>query len=331
MILLAALAATAAPEEPACTARTAVPVTVAEIGERLDDYLGRCVTVSGPATNVALFSSVEGLYRSQRVTAEGDPDPGEARRHRLGLFSRDNAIRRLKFDRMPWMTVTGTVDSCERKHDRAVAAARERGEIAVIVGAGYCHRDGGAVVDAIAFSVDRMRKVRRLTGEAARETMGNLVQAPDDWPHLPALRGAAEEFLSALGRGDKAALAEMYDLSMNDARDSAFLDGLVAGTGSAFAEVRKDRSLPMTFFIARSDLNRARAGRLPGEPKGTLCFARAHGRPIAWPISLHDADHDRARPYACTSIIWRDWKKSKVGLDNWPNRGGWLAEPDPFT
>ncbi len=330
MILLAALALTASPEEAACTARTATPTTVAEIGERLDRYLGHCVTVSGPATSFELFSSVEGIYRSRLVTAEGDADAGEARRHRLGLFSKDKFLRGLKLDEAPWMTVTGIVDSCERKRDRAVAAARAAGEFAVIMGAGYCHHHGGAVVNAVTFSIDRSRVARRLTGEAARREVGDLVQAPDDWPHLATLRLAGEEFRTALERGDKAALAEMYDISGKNARDSDFLESLVAGPESAFAEVRRDRSLPMTVFVRRSDFNRARAGRPLEELYGTICFARAHGRPIAWPISAHDADYDPARPYACTSVIRRDWKKRGVGLDTWLSHDGWLAEPARF-
>ncbi|MGZ8285897.1 MAG: hypothetical protein ACXW27_11615 [Allosphingosinicella sp.] len=332
MILLASALALTPPEEVPCTALAATPATVADIGERLEYYLGRCVTVSGPATSLALFSSVEGIYRSQRLTAEGNPDPGEARRHRLGLFSRNNAIRGLRLDRVPWMTVTGRVDSCERKRDRAVAAARAAGEVAVFVGAGYCHYYTGAVVNAVAFSVDRSKAERRITGEAARSEFGDLVSAPDDWPHLAALRRTGEDFRMALARGDKAALAQMHDeTAKSDGQYSALVESLAAAGASPFAELRRDPSLPMAVFIRRSDLERARAGRPPEEPFGTICFARRRAASTAWPISANDADNDPARSYACTSVVWRDWTARRIGLDTRRSRGGWLAEPVPFN
>lgn len=328
MILLAALALATPSDGAACTAETAAPTTVADIGERLDQYLGRCVTVSGPASSLALFSSVEGIYRSQRLTADGNPDPAEARRNRLGLFSRNNAIRGLKLGNVPWMTVTGVVDSCERKRDRAVAAAAAAGEIAVFVGAGYCHYYSGAVVNAVAYSIDHSKAALRLTGEAARSELGDLVPAPDDWPHLAALRRVSDEFRIALARGDKAALAGMHDETAKpDGQHSTLVESLVAGIGSPFAEVRRDPSLPTAVFIRRGDLERARAGRPPEEPFGTICFARRHASSTAWPISANDADNDPARPYACTSVVWRDWAKRKIGLDTRLSRGGWLAEP----
>lgn len=332
MILTAVvLALTTPPEEVSCTASTATPVAVTDIGERLEYYLGRCVTVSGPATSLALFSSVEGIYRSQRLTAEGNSDPGEARRHRLGLSSRNNAIRSLKLGKVPWMTVTGIVDSCERKRDRAVEAARAAGEVAVIVGAGYCHYYGGAVVNAVAFSIDRSKAAQRLTGEAARREVGDLVPAPDDWPQLAALRRTGEEFRLALGRGDKRALAEMHDMSAKPGgQDSVFIENLVSGAESPFAEVRRDPSLPMALFVRRGELERARSGRLPEWHFGTVCFARRADRSIDWPISANNADNDPARPYACASVVQRDWAVRKIGVDTPASRGGWLAEPDRF-
>jgi hypothetical protein len=326
MILLTAALALAAPTSAGpCTARTAVRTTVTEIGENPGDYLDRCVTVSGPASSIALFSGVEGIYRSQRLASDGNPDPREARRHRLGLYSEDNEIRRMKPANLPWLTVTGTVDSCERKQKRAEAAA---GRDSIIMMSGYCHYYGGAVIDAVGFSLDRAKTPRRLTGERARRRVGDLVSAPADWPHLAAMRRLGEEFRAALRSGDKEALARLHDLdSKPEGQNAPFLDDLVAGAVSPFAEIRRDPTLPMAIFVRRSDLDRARAGRPPEEPFGTICFGRSGDRPVAWPIAANDADNDPARPYACTSIAWRDWASRKIGLDTRVSRGGWLAEP----
>jgi hypothetical protein len=322
---LAALALAAPAAGTPCAPDDSIRTTVTDIGDNLDDYLGRCVTVSGPASSIALFSGVEGIYRSQRLAADGNPDPREARRHRLGLYSGDNEIHRMKPANLPWLTVTGTVDSCERKQKRAEAAA---GRDSIIMMSGYCHYYGGAVIDAVDFSLDRSKTPRRLTGESARRRVGDLVSAPADWPHLEAMRRLGEEFRTALRSGDKEALARLHDMdSKPEGQDSPYLDTLVAGAASPFAEIRRDPALPMAIFVRRSDLDRARAGRPPEEPFGAICFGRSGDRPVAWPISANDADNDPARPYACTSIAWRDWAKRRIGLYTRLSRGGWLAEP----
>ena len=318
ILLAAALALTEPPEEVPCTARTATRTTVTDIGEKLDRYLGGCVTVSGPASSIALFSSVEGLYRSQRLSADGNPDPGEVRRHRLGLYSEEGAIRRMRRANLPWLTVTGTVDSCERKQEHATSRA---GKDSIVMMAGYCHYYGGAVIDVVTFGVNLSRTPRRLTGEDARRRLGNLVPAPSDWPHLAALRRTGEDFRAAVRNSDKAALARMHDMSESE----ALLDMLVGRADSPFAELRQDPSLPMAVFVRRHELERFKARRPPEEPFGTICFGRR--RDVAWPIADNDADNDPARPYACTSVVWRDWAKRKIGLDTRLSRGGWLAEP----
>lgn len=324
ILLTAALALAAPPTAEPCTARTAVRTNVTAIGENLDRYLGRCVTVSGPATSVALFSDVDGLYRAQRLTVDGNPDPGEARRHRLGLYSKDDAVRRLRPANLSWLTVTGRVDSCERKKARAVARA---GKDSIIMMGGYCHYYGGAVIDAVESSIERARTPRRLTGERARRRVGDLVMAPDDWPHLAALRRTGEEFRAALRGGDKAALARMHDMADKPGEhDKKLLESLVGGAFSPFAEPRLDPSLPMAVFVRRHEVERARAGRPQEGPFGTICFARVRSRSVAWPLSANDADNDPARPYACTSVVWRDWAQRKIGLDTAVSRGGWLAE-----
>lgn len=323
---LAAIALAATASGAQCTPDNSIRTTVTAIGEDLDRYLGRCVTVSGPASSNAIFSGVEGLYRSQRLRADGTADPRELRRHRLGLYSENDAIRSRRSS-LPWLTVTGMVDSCERRKARALArAVAEGGKDSVVIMSGDCI--GEAVIDAAAFSVDRSRKPRRLTGERARLAVGDLVLAPNDWPHLAALRAVGEEFRAALRSGDRPALARLNDIGVKPGgHDQSLLDSLTQSSRSAFAEPRRDPSLPMAVFIRRHKLEGASAGMPPGEPSGTICFGRRGGRPVAWPISALDADNDPSRPYACTDIVWRDWAKRKIGLDTRLSRGGWLAEP----
>lgn len=325
IFLTAALALVTPHANKPCTVETAVRTTVTAIGENLDRYLDRCVTVSGPASSIALFSSVEGVYRAQRRAIDGRGDPKEGRQHRLGLYSDDDVLRKSNLSNLTWLTVTGRVDSCERKRERALA---EAGEDIVVMMLGYCHSLGGAVIDAVGFSVDPGRTPQRLVGEPARSRVGDLVQAPDDWLQLSALRRLAADFRAALRKGDRRALAEMHDIGADpDARERALLEFLIDRPDSPFAQVRRNRAVPMAIFIRRSEIERARA-RLPVEaPFGTICLGRRGDRRRAWPISADDADNDPERPYACTDVGWPDDGRGTLRLYTRLDRAGGLAEP----
>lgn len=329
MIGLAAslLALSALAESPACTPANAQRATVTEIGENSERLLGRCVTVTGPANGIALFSGVEGIYRTSRYGASGNPDPDELRRHRLGIYARDNALRSLAVHTPGalWVTATGRVSTCKREYDAATAAA---GKDAIIMMAGYCHYYSGAVLTDVTFTVDRSRRPYRLTGERARARVGDLVPTPADWPHLQALRNSAEMFRSAVLRRDEAALAEMHGMDKErNEHDTALLKAILDEPGSPFERLRSVAPPQTQIFVSVADILRARQGHPPEHPSGTVCYCRGLNCKGLWPISSIDADNARDRPYVCIRLIWTEWAKRKIAAQTPLARAAWLAEP----
>src|SRR6185436_4112182 len=111
----------------ACTAATAVRAAVTEITRRPDRFMGRCVTVTGPASGTTIYSGVDAIYLGQIPGVVSGP---AATRGLIGLYSEGHRLRtELAPERgLAHLVVTGTVDSCERMRDRLRAEVeRERG------------------------------------------------------------------------------------------------------------------------------------------------------------------------------------------------------------
>lgn len=326
--LLAALFFAGDVKPKPCTAATATKTTVEAIGADANGMTGHCVTVSGPVSSIAMFSGVPGIYQTARQGLNGNPDRTVTRRHRIGLYSKGNAIRGLKptgASGLPHLTVTGIVDTCEAKSERIEAAA---GPYDVVMMGGYCHYHGGAVIDAVHFTVDPVRRYARLTGERARKLHGNVVEAPADWPHLAKLRTLGNQFRSALRLGDRNRLATLHDFKDSlDEHENNGMQLLMNWTNSPFAEVRNDAALPMAIFVDRLDVERRATGTAPPFLDGTICFCRTHNCAGSWPIARNDADNHTDRPYACTRIEDQDWPGGKPFLTTPVGSGVWLAEP----
>ena len=191
--LIAIAAAQSPPPVPACTSDIATPATVTEIARRSANFIGRCVTLSGPSSGASLFSGIEGIYLGQWPSVFGGR---VGARHRIGLYSQNHALRdrSLMANGPPHLSVTGRVDSCERLHARLEAAHPD----GLAMMGGYCHWFGGPYVDVASWSVDPAIRYERLVGEASRRRVGDLVPAPAGIRDLAALRAFARDFLDAV-------------------------------------------------------------------------------------------------------------------------------------
>lgn len=314
--------------EPPCTPQNADRTEVTAITQSPLDFLGRCVTVSGPASGISLYSGVEGLYLTQRFGPDGNI-PSAGLRHRIGVYAEDNAIRLAS---RAWrgpatLTVTGRVDTCEAMKARAEQAARAAGQIPIIMMGGYCHYHSGPVVRAASHEVDTSVRYERLVGEAARRQFGNLVAAPADWPTRPLLLALAEEFRAALIAGDRHKLADLHDFGPGSTNpsDAKLLDFLL-DPGSPFAEIRDARSTALMLFIFNSQTSPKGYAEATRNPGGTVCFCRTRNCSESWPISLSDAANRADRPFVCTKIEPRDWTSRKAGFHTSIGTSG-LAEP----
>lgn len=324
--LLALLAA--APTAPAawpnqpCTAGNAERATIVEIASRPDRYFGRCVTVSGALSGVALYDGREGLYRAFQYGADGNPTAAD-RTHRIGIDSQQ--LRELRVRKPLASTVTGRVDNCAARQARAEQAEASRGAPAIISLGGYCHFNDGPTLVVSAFQITE-QGYERLTGEAARRTFGNLVPMPAAWPQRAVIESLVADFLAAVRTGDRASLAALHDIrpATTNESDREILSWLSDNQYSPFVQFRHAAPSQTAIFVSASDgVPLASDGRIAAR----ACFCRAGDCTGRWPISTNDADSDEARPYVCTAIEARDWAPRHAGFRTQVRTNGWLAEP----
>lgn len=326
MIAWAAALAAAAAAAPS-TMSTAVRTSIARIGEDINRWVGRCVTLEGPMTSTALFSDIPGLYRANRYDREGNPDPVAVRRNRIGLYDDKRALRAMASrdpPGLPHLAITGVIDSCERMYQRAVAQA---GSNAVIMMSGYCHYFGGATIRATSFAVHPTRRYARLTGEHLRNTLGDLTELPDKWSTAPALRDMARKILVAGASGDAAQIAAWHDGKPDTTNEHDLAALALFAANRPWFEQALRRPDAVSILVSRSAARRVAAGLEKADRFATICIARGDPSRTAWPLSSADADNAPERPYVYTRTDVQDWRKGGWGLDTRQSRGGWLAEP----
>lgn len=334
MLSLFAAAVLTAQSPTSCSPATSLRTTVAEIGEHLDRFLDKCVTVAGPFTGIAIFGSVEDMYLTARYGPDGNYNRSALKRGRLGLDSPESELRSLKLEGIPRIEVTGTVDSCERRAAKARARQKEENarksgsEITIFMLTGYCHYYGGAVLNGVSWAFDPSTRYRRFVGERAREKFGNLVQMDEDWPFARDLRAASTEFFNALRAGDRAELIKLHDFNNSRMEFSGrVIEALLDRSNSPFVQIRANPAPQTRIFLDRYEVEQMELGKPPKFAVGVACFCRSKDCTHRWPISYGDTDNSDTRPYACVRIRREQFQTgSKLALDTQPG-GRWLDEP----
>ena len=317
--LLFASAQSPTPSTDVCSASNAVPASVAQIARDPDNFVGRCVTVTAPSSAAALFQDIDAIYLG---TAPAPFESAHGERGRIGLYVLEDPspLREMAHNGPLHLTVTGTVDTCEATMARYRAAFERKhapNEILIPSLGGYCHWFGGPVSRATSYSVDLAARFERLTGEAKRREVGDLVPATPGMPSFGALQSFAREFADAIRRQDRAALSALHD----DQASAAELSYMLDVPDSPFAVLRSGEAGEAMLF-ARRDAS-AERGEVPG---GVICFCRTADCAGRWPIARMDAGNGPERPYVCTELEPRDWRPRLAGL-NTRIGPGWLAEP----
>ena len=332
MLSLFAAAALAAPSPPPCSPQISIHTSVAEIGLHPNRFMGKCVTVAGLFLGVAMYGSVKDMYLTFRFGSDGNYDRQALRRGRVGLYSPNNELRALRLEAIPRIEVTGTVDSCERRS--AAARAQEkadlaRGKVSLFMLSGYCHFNGGAVVNAVSWSFDSTQRYERLSGEAARENYGNLVEMESGWPFAADLRSTSAAFLAALRAGNRSKLMELHDFT-NPGQEfnRKVMRLLLDRTDSPFVQIRANPTPQEKIFVDAYEVEQWREGKRSKLPFGLACYCRTKDCKGRWPISRNDADNWITRPYACVGIRKEDWPGGKLIVDLPVGNGRWLAEPE---
>ena len=307
--------APAAHPPPPCTEREAIHTTVVEIRSHPARYLDRCVTVTGAFAGIRMYSGREGLYLAFRFGSDRN-DTRANWAHLIGIDNQEMRNQRLRYPQRT--TVTGRVDSCERRYARIEAA----GGIPFL--AGYCHYDGGPTIVVATYDISDTR-YERMIGEEARRRYGNLVVMPANWLGRAQIEALAAEFLQALRTGDRPKLDLLHEIhDESNEHDRALLSELLENPESVFAQLR--RAPPtQTAFFALAAADGSPRGQDDG-PAATICFCRIGDCSGRWPISYNDANNDPERPYVCTHAEPRDYPPQPIVL-NTPVGGGWVREP----
>jgi hypothetical protein len=307
-VALAALALS----QPSCTPEQAVAATIEAITATPDQWLDRCVTLSGIADGIVLHAGLEQMYRTSRFAENGNFDPANLR-HQIGIDRQELRGHPQLRARATNIQVTGVVDSCQRRSQRIIDA----GGIPFL--GGYCHYYRGPTVVVSSYTIsDRQHK--RLTGEAARQRVGNLVEPPADWEWRDELERIAANFAAAMRAGDRVRLGELlsYGSSMEQERIEQIL------TAPAYRQLRDGTAGNLKLFTHMI------GGRFRSDDSGHvfahLCYCRTSDCSGRWPIASRDADAGRGRPYVCTSISGRIAPPEELSMSA-PEGGGWLAEP----
>jgi len=298
-----------------CTEGTSIKTTVVEIASDPDRFLDSCVTVTGAVAGIQMFSGQEGMYLAYRFGRDGNMSE-DGQRHRIGIDRQD--IRDLRMTYPQQTTVTGRVDTCERRSERIRAA----GGIPFL--GGYCHYFGGPTVIVDRYSITEQRH-ERVMGEAARARLGNLAFMPQDWPSRAKTEAAVAEFLAALRAGDSARLAELHEFD-DDGNEyqSRVLYDLTQSRYSVFRQVREGDTGQVAYFVLAAE-DGTLFSRAEDRPSGYVCFCRTGTCTGRWPISLNDTNNAWDRPFACTHVESRDYREAPVFVTEVD--GGWLAEP----
>ena len=299
LLLFAAVEA----EAGACTPAIAISTTVEAVASNPGQWLARCVTVTGPALGRSIYSDVEGFYLIRQRDDTGHV-PRRHLRHRIGLYLTDHL---LPGETLEQWSVTGTVDSCERRADEARRQEaeenrrlREAGseEIMILMLGGYCHYYPGAVIDVVAVERGPDQDYHRLVGADARDRFGNLVFAPSRWRHLARFRRMAEAFRAAVATRDRERLSALHGRFGADPEE---LDHLLRNSDSVFREMRGGAAFPFAIFVEAFD----QEGRSPEHQRyqdGYICYCRSEDCRNVWPISDVDARDHPEHPYACLRV-----------------------------
>jgi hypothetical protein len=319
LLLAAAPPPAPAAAPPPCSPAAARRMTHAQIAAAGELFDGVCVRMSGIGSDRTLFDSREGVYRG--IQAGGwfaDPHRLDFHHPDVEAATTQTGARRL--------VVTGRLWTCMV---RVGPNSWNR-----VDGVRHCSgRPHILLADRIEWTWDRSRPLERLVGEEMRARFGNLVEATEAWPRLPAARAAAAEFLDALRSADRARMARLHGGEVGDgsAYIPLLLNYLFDNYYGPFQQLHQRREVQTAIFVPR---RRPWQPAIVDHPRATICYCRTADCTGLWPISSGD-ETGSDRPYACTA-----WEApiripfsnavpppETAGVINTYASAGWLAEP----
>jgi hypothetical protein len=301
LIALAAAAAT----PTACTRANAESATIRQIMTEPDRFRHRCVTVTALQRGASMFESVDDFYLASPFA--GKPEANPIYRGRLILENQRRMrswLGHADADRLHRATATGEVRDCVEIRDAIQASA---GPDEIVFTTGLCHYLHGWYLQTSELEIGEAVPAVRLTGEANRTRVGNLVEAPPSWPYRAFVEEHARRYLAALRAGDRTTFLALHlDAERPQSGGAAGRDALEAGFGRhrGFADLRTSPRSPQMAIFLEDEPGPATTppGQAPSDYSALICFCRGPDCTARWPISSFDADNREDRPYACTDF-----------------------------
>ncbi|SEQ70833.1 hypothetical protein [Sphingobium sp. YR768] len=286
---LLALAGTAsAKSTDRCSPATAKPTDIETIQSQYRDWAGQCVRVRGIGVDRHVYAD------RQALTEQTPPFGAGARRSILLLPNRETSRRQIQ--QPATLEVTGRVGSCQDAHD-AVAEMQAAAQNDFIMVSGYCHTSLATYISPSHIRVIDPTRPMRLTEAEVPPEQRDIMDAPTDWPALPAMRDAAHALFNALAQRDQNAfvrLSEPYYDSPPWAKEARQNFARLTARKAAFAHVPPDTQQERTFT--------ERLTPEEGTPSDLLlCRCKTSDCTGKWPALRRDADNLPERPYLCVA------------------------------
>lgn len=286
LLAFAGVASAKSPDR--CSPATAKPTNIETIQSHYRDWAGQCVRVRGIGVD-------RHLYADRQALTEQTLPFGEGARRSIVLFLNDRTSRRPE-NRPQMIEVTGRVGSCQDAHD-AVAEMQAATQNYFIMVSGYCHTSGATYINSSHIRVIAPTRPVRLTEAEVPPEQRDIMDAPTDWPALPAMRDAAHALFTALAQRDQAAFVQLsepyYDWPI-PAKEAKQNFARLTTAKSAFAHVPADTQQERAFT--------ERLTPEEGTPSGLLlCRCKTSDCTGKWPALRRDADNLPERPYLCVA------------------------------
>ncbi|WP_143075061.1 hypothetical protein [Sphingobium sp. AP50] len=284
--LLNVAGAASAKSPDRCSPAIAKSTDIETIQSNYRDWAGQCVRVQGLGID-------RHLYADRQALTEHTPPFGEGALRSIVLYP-NNKTGRLPENRPRMIEVTGRVGSCQDAND-AIAEMQTGAPDQIIMVGGYCHTSLATYISPSHIRVIDPTRPARLTEAEVPPEQRDIMDAPTDWPALPAMRDTAHALFNALAKRDRAAFVRLsepyYDWPI-PAKEAKQNFARLTAPKAAFAHVP-----------AATQQERAFTERLmpeEGTPSGLLlCRCKTSDCTGKWPALRRDADNLPERPYLC--------------------------------
>jgi hypothetical protein len=246
-----------------CDPRVSQETTIEAVADDPAAWLGRCVTVKGVYNSERLYTGIDAIYGKGAFIGGYVDGRGSVEGFWEGEFTgRVADCAKAENDLLTGLLRSPGISL----HERTLGCVRPEGPFLVFMSQG---------------ELKPSPLKRRLRGE------GDLVPAPQDWPHTAYVKRIAEGFFAAVR------VENQQTLKLQLRSDYA-VEQLLTADDNAFSALRGKPERPTEVFVQQPWSDDAF--------NAEVCVCLVDSCKGRWPIAARDADNQKSRPYACVRI-----------------------------